>query len=315
MRILELFCGIGGCAAALGPRAQIAAAIDIDRTALAIYAHNFPHTTAVRTIESISCAEYRAWGADLWWLSPPCQPYTRRGNQRDLADPRAAGLLAVIERIAELLPAYVAVENVPPFRTSQACRRLLETLRRCHYQVRTRVLCPTELGIPNRRARFYLVAARGALQDIPLPHPHPVPLADFLDDTLDDAPDAALALPASIAQRYATAIDVVDAGDAQASTSCFTSAYGRSHVRSGSYLQTMTGLRRFAPREILRLLGFPPSFQLPDGLTVRQAWRYVGNSLSVAAVRHVLAAIPTLSESCGSTALRPAAGSHRHAPE
>jgi len=57
---------------------------------------------------------------------------------------------------------------------------------------------------------------------------------------------------------------------------------------------TPTGLRRFSPREILRLLGFPDSFHLPDNLPMRQAWRHVGNSLSVVAVRHVLSVIPAL---------------------
>ena len=33
--------------------------------------------------------ELAAFGADLWWLSPPCQPYSVRGRGRDLDDPRA----------------------------------------------------------------------------------------------------------------------------------------------------------------------------------------------------------------------------------
>jgi DNA (cytosine-5)-methyltransferase 1/tRNA (cytosine38-C5)-methyltransferase len=290
LRVLELFCGIGGCAAAVGQRAHVVAAVDIDRTALDIYARNFPHETVARTIESIPCADYRAWEADLWWLSPPCQPYTRRGQQRDLADPRAAGLLAVIDRIPQLLPSCIALENVPPFQASQAYRHLRETLHQCHYQVHDVLLCPTELGIPNRRHRFYLVASRCALRPVATPCRPAVPLADFLDER----PDPALELSAAIAQRYASAIDLVDAGDLHACSSCFTSAYGRSHIRSGSYLLTPTGLRRFSPREILRLLGFPDSFHLPDNLPMRQAWRHVGNSLSVVAVRHVLSVIPAL---------------------
>jgi DNA (cytosine-5)-methyltransferase 1 len=290
LRVLELFCGIGGCAAAVGQRAQVVAAVDIDRTAFDVYSHNFPHTTVARTIESISAADYRAWNADLWWLSPPCQPYTRRGRQRDLADPRAAGLLAVIERIAQVLPPHIALENVPPFQTSQAGQRLRETLRQCRYQVQELLICPTELGIPNRRQRFYLVASRGELRPCATPHLHPAPLAAFLDER----PDPALALSEAIAQRYASAIDVVDASDRGACSSCFTSAYGRSYIRSGSYLSTPTGLRRFSPGEILRLLGFPGSFRLPGDLALRQAWRHVGNSLSVAAVRHVLSALPAL---------------------
>ena len=52
------------------------------------------------------------------------------------------------------------------------------------------------------------------------------------------------------------------------------------------------GVRRFPPSEILRLLGFPPSFQLPEALPRRKAWQLAGNSLSLAAVRVVLGTVP-----------------------
>ena len=87
-----------------------------------------------------------------------------------------------------------------------------------------------------------------------------------------------------------------NAGDPSAVTSCFTSAYGRSPVRAGSYLREADGrIRRFSPPEILRLLGFREMFQLPVALSYARAWPLVGNSLSVPAVRHVLACIPELS--------------------
>ena len=40
-----------------------------------------------------------ALNANLWWMSPPCQPYTLRGNRRDVADPRAQSLLRMIDLI------------------------------------------------------------------------------------------------------------------------------------------------------------------------------------------------------------------------
>src|SRR5688500_15108312 len=156
IRILELFCGIGGVAAAIDGRAEVAAAVDISRRALEVYAHNFPHPTVAREIETLPADLLRAWGADLWWLSPPCQPYTRRGAQRDVDDPRARSLLTLIERMADLRPRGVALENVPAFASSRACHRLREMLDGCGYEVREQVLCPTQIGVPMRRERFYL---------------------------------------------------------------------------------------------------------------------------------------------------------------
>lgn len=302
LRVLELFCGIGGCAAALGDRAQIVAAVDINQVALSVYRRNFPSPPVhVRTIESLPAGWYRNQAADLWWLSPPCQPYTSRGRRLDLRDDRTQALLAVIERIAELRPAYVGLENVEGFHGSQSHQRLRVMLDACGYRVHEQVLCPTQLDIPNRRPRFYLVAAENGIlhnrndrsrSEISGPKAGRFAVRQILD--LE--PAESLWMPEDFRERYRGAVHVVDAEDPLSETHCFTSSYGGSVVRSGSYLATPHGVRRFSPAEILRLLGFPADFRLPDSLTMRKAWQLVGNSLSVAAVRYMLAAIPELSE-------------------
>jgi site-specific DNA-cytosine methylase len=324
MRTLELFCGIGGCAAALADRAEVVAAVDIDRLALEVYSANFPHPTRPRAIESLSTAELASFGADLWWMSPPCQPFTRRGLGRDDEDPRSRGLLALIGRIAQVRPPALALENVPGFAGSRTHRRLREALSRAGYRVAERLLCPTELGIPNRRRRFFLVAVRDlsfaswacagdadekapAVRDVAhtaspaagtAPRVHPAaasaPPVKGLASFLDPEPDPALWCESDLAARYAGALDVVEPDDPAAVAACFTAAYGRSPVRSGSYLRTPRGLRRFSPAEILRLLAFPDRFRLPAGLPLANAWRLAGNSLSVAVVREVLSAVPGL---------------------
>ena len=51
LRILELYSGIGGCSAALSPRAEVVAAMDINETALEIYRRNYPHPTLPVNLE------------------------------------------------------------------------------------------------------------------------------------------------------------------------------------------------------------------------------------------------------------------------
>jgi site-specific DNA-cytosine methylase len=305
LRVLELYCGIGGCAAALDGAAEVVAAIDIDRRALEIYRRNFPgHATLARTIEGLTAAELAGFRADLWWLSPPCQPYTRRGLGRDDQDPRAASLLALLDRLQELGPAaprHLALENVPAFQGSRCHGRLLDTLGRAGYRHREGLLCPTELGVPNRRRRYYLVASRdGAPADWSRP-PGSAPPPGTLREYLDDEGDSLLVDP-ELVRRYRHALDVVYPDVPGAVTACFTAAYGRSPVRSGSYL-ALDGadsagdsgreirLRRFSPAEVLRLLGFPATFTLPTSLPPQRAWPLTGNSLSVPAVRRVLSAL------------------------
>lgn len=290
VRVLELYCGIGGCAAALaGGDAEVVAALDINHRALAVYRHNFPHPAAARTLESLAAGDLAAYDADLWWLSPPCQPFTRRGLGRDDEDPRSRSLLALADRAAQVRPRWLALENVPGFATSRTRERLVAALTGAGYALGEWQLCPSELGVPNRRRRYYLAASR----DRRLGEPARRPAASRLADHLDREPDPALTLPPELLARYRGALDLVDAADPAAVTACFTAAYGRSPVRSGSYLRLAGGgARRFSPAEILRLLGFPPDYTLPPELPRAVAWRLVGNSLSLPAVRAVLAALP-----------------------
>jgi len=321
LRVLELFCGIGGCAAALAGRARVTAAVDVSRVALEVYARNFPgHPTAARTLESIGAADLRRWRAELWWMSPPCQPFTRRGRRRDDEDPRSAGLLALIPLLAAERPPFVALENVPGFAASRTRARLVAALDGAGYRVWEGELCPSALGVPNRRRRWFLIASREGDPAPPPPAAEPSRLADHLD--AEPAPE--LTVAPELLRRYHGALDLVGAADPAAVTACFTAAYGRSPVRSGSYLVeeglveeglVEEGLvedgeafwngsgpgpapggrtRRFSPAEVLRLLGFPPAFTLPPELPRATAWRLAGNSLSLPAVRAAVAGLPGL---------------------
>jgi site-specific DNA-cytosine methylase len=294
VRILELYCGIGALAAARPPGATVVGAVDQSLLALQVYRANFPHhPTLACNLETLGEDRLAAFRADLWWMSPPCQPFTGRGRRRDDGDPRAASFLVLVRALERLRPPLLALENVPGFAGSRTHRRLREALDRAGYQVAEHQVCPSEHGQPNRRRRFYLVASRGGpLRPLPPPRDPAHPLNSFLDHPEEPG----LALDPVIREGYRRALHVVAADDPRAVTSCFTAAYGRSWVRSGSYLASDGGLalRRFSPREVLRLLGFPQEFRVPAGLSRSQAWRLAGNSLALPAVRAVLATLPEL---------------------
>jgi hypothetical protein len=157
------------------------------------------------------------------------------------------------------------------------------------------MLCPTELGVPMRRPRYYLMASRLRLSppvvivDMPLR-----PLGDYLDGgDISVIPDE-LQVGGDVLAKSGKGFRIVDPKDPQAYTTCFTSGYGRSLMHAGSYLRCAGGVRRFAPEEIARLLHFPEGFRFPGRMTLRKKWHLVGNSLSVAAVRKVLEAFPGL---------------------
>lgn len=288
IRVLELFAGVGGCAFALGERADVVLAADQDAAARDTYARHHPGTPlSPRNLHHAPVSWFASYEADLWWLSPPCQPYTIRGHQRDLEDRRSQAFLRVCDAIEALRPAAVALENVPWFEGSDGEARLLSVLAAGGYAIHRETLCPTALGIPAERRRYYLVARRGGLAEAP-PRSGPwLAPAIFLDPD----PDPALDVPPDLAARYAGALHVVDADDPQAAFACFTGAYGRSPVYAGSYVRQHGRLRRLAPHEIARTLGHP-TFDPPPDLPLEKQYKLVGNSLSVPAVRAVLARLP-----------------------
>ncbi|MCA9520283.1 MAG: DNA cytosine methyltransferase [Myxococcales bacterium] len=315
VRVLDLFCGIGGLAAALEgfADAAVVGAIDVNRQALAVYGANFPHPIQPRTIESLPLEAFAAADADLWWLSPPCQPHTQKGARRDVDDARSAALHNVVQAIGALKPRYLALENVFGFVGSRAHRELRQTLDRHGYLVHERQLCPSALGVPNRRPRFYLTASRDGLvatlgrsscetlgdgapafegrSGSPLVA-RPCSAHASLAARLEREPDEALIVDPALVARYRGALDLVDPHRADAIAACFTSGYGRAVVRCGSYLTDGAQVRRFSPREIASLLGFAPSYRFPPTIERRTAWRLLGDSLSVPAVREALRAFP-----------------------
>jgi site-specific DNA-cytosine methylase len=286
MRILELFSGIGSVSCAVRGTHEIACAIDINQTAASVYAANFDSPVRVREIASISDQGLAKHEAELWWMSPPCQPFTRRGLQRDLNDPRSAALLRLIQAVKTLKPAHIALENVVGFEKSQMHERLTETLSKSGYEFAQLQLCNSQFGLPNLRPRFFLVASLN--RPVQLIPPDDTPAKQVKSFLLPSNKLGQFSVLEKDLMSYHHAINVVDSDSR--TTRCFTSAYGKSNVRSGSYLKYEAGYRRFAPREVARLIGLPDSFILPEQLTSRQLWKLLGNAVSVPSVRHVLGA-------------------------
>ena len=288
MRILELFSGIGAVAVAAGKSAEIVAAVDINQSAMQIYRANFNSPTHVQEITSLSDQQLSGFADCLWWMSPPCQPFTRRGLRKDIEDHRTKPLLRLIAAIEKIRPIHVALENVIGFENSRTWDLLVEALSRAGYAFSSTELSSSDFGLPNLRPRFFLAASRENKTDLKPPRTTARSVvAQFLDSEIELArwQESLFVDPKQIA-NYADAINVVSPESDL--TRCFTSAYGRSIVRSGSYLETDAGFRRFSPTEQCRLLGFPCDFQLPSNLSVLQLWKLIGNTVSIPCAKHVL---------------------------
>lgn len=293
MRILELFAGIGGftIAAENAINAVNVTAIDINTDAAFTYRSNFAHTFWVRELESLPVRQLSDLNADLWWMSPPCTPFTRKGNRKGIDDVRCNALKHIVHAMKSVQPTHVMVENVVGFEESEAISLLHDAWMLGGYNVQILTLCPTQFGIPNRRPRVYCIASKRPLHELPEIQPLPHLLSEYLDLSLRRSDDPDLWLHDSLVDRYLGAINVVVPLDPFAVTACFGAAYGKSITRSGSYLKTSEGVRRFTPVEVANLLGIPESFQFPKAISRLRQWHLLGNSLSITVVEYLLSAI------------------------
>ena len=295
MKCLELYSGIGGFAVVarkLGWR--VARAVDINQLAACVYELNFGLAPEIRTIESLTLESDAHF--DLWWMSPPCQPFTRRGARRDQTDLRTQSFLHVLELIERHQPRLLALENVPEFARSETADAFRRTLSGNGYRWQEQQLCSTDFGLPNRRKRFFVSASREHEPELgKIEQTRIRPLSEFLETSAELVKwQDKLRVHTDELNNWRRASDLIQLAEGMRQvpvTACFTSAYGKSPVQSGSWLWQDDVVRRFSPREILRLLGFPDRFALTSQLTLRQQWKLVGNSLSLPCVEHVLSSL------------------------
>jgi DNA (cytosine-5)-methyltransferase 1 len=277
---VEMFSGIGGfCAAVHDLPVRVVAAFDQDGAAKTSYEKHFGPVKSI-DLCGLGSQDPLVLSAEGWWLSPPCQPYTSKGRQLDIDDPRARPLLHLTERLRDYRPSYLLLENVPPFAESRSRQLLMETLKDLKMAATETLICPTSFGIPNRRNRYYLLASLHGVREAP---PYPQfrhRLIDYLDPS-----DASLHLSSELVERLDPNSNIVDAEGIPA---VFGSSYGRAIHGAGSYFNDGAGVRRFTPREILRLLHFPEDFSFPASLRLRSQYKLAGNSVNVAVVRYLV---------------------------
>ncbi|KAH8412369.1 hypothetical protein KR009_001497 [Drosophila setifemur] len=164
-RVLELFSGIGGMHYAFKYaqlEGEIVAAMDVNTVANAVYVHNYGSKhIKTRNIQSLSEKEIKKLEPNMLLMSPPCQPHTRQGLQRDTEDKRSDALTHLCGLIPECQTLqYILMENVKGFECSQARNQFVEALERAGFYWREFILTPTQFNIPNTRHRYYCIARK-----------------------------------------------------------------------------------------------------------------------------------------------------------
>lgn len=138
------------------------AAADINTTANAIYRHNHPDIKLLsNNIQKFKAKDLLKLDVNTILMSPPCQPFTRVGNKKDVADARSNALVHICEMLPDLHSIqYILMENVKGFEISQARDLYIDALQRAGFELQEFLLSPTEIGVPNSRLRYYCLARK-----------------------------------------------------------------------------------------------------------------------------------------------------------
>ncbi|KAG2160248.1 S-adenosyl-L-methionine-dependent methyltransferase [Suillus bovinus] len=262
VRAIEFYSGIGGLHLALR-RSRVACslvkAFDWDQTACQVYAANYDAKLIIRRdISTLSAVDLLYLHADVWLLSPPCQPYTILNTAaRGEADPRAKSFLHLINHVLpdltaqDLQPRYILIENVASFQDSMTRRHLVDSLQRLGYVVAEFLLTPIQFGIPNSRLRYYLLAKLSPLRFSGLQESHfdrvhetipgtasDIPahsLHEYLDPAHEDEIPIRHKIHDRVLSKWGRLFDIVLPSSQR--TCCFTRGYTQLVERAGSILQ------------------------------------------------------------------------------
>jgi len=182
VKFVDLFAGLGGfhhALAALGHECIFVS--ELNDGLRELYAKNFPGTKKF-IHGDIRQARKQVPPHDILAAGFPCQPFSKSGKQRGLADEVRGTLFAeVVKILRKHRPQFVILENVGNFERHDAgntWRVVRESLERLRYNVRgtTHVasgghglISPHHLGFPQARERFFIVASTGPLPPDPFP--------------------------------------------------------------------------------------------------------------------------------------------------
>jgi DNA (cytosine-5)-methyltransferase 1 len=295
IKCLEFFAGIGAFAAASHKvaMADIVCAFDQNPWANLTYRHNFAHKVDNRAIESLTSKDLLALGKiDLWWMSPPCQPYSRRGKQADLEDSRAVSLLRLVALAREIKPRCIMIENVLGFKTSRALAHIKAGLGEWYHFAEIEMCSST--WVPMKRPRYFVIALARDIEPLTesacfKPLSKKPALIAFIEPGSDQ--DASLQVPPGVIEQYQRVLNIIRPQDPDSYAICFTSNYQSCRTAGGSIISHPGGHRFFSPREMLSLFGFPIEYDFPEQISLANRYRLIGNSMDVRQVAHLLSLV------------------------
>jgi len=165
--VVDLFCGVGALSHGLKQAGfEIKAGYDTDARCKFAFETNNRATFHARDVSKLTAKEVSAHftGSFPKILAgcAPCQPFSTYKQRYD-EDPQW-GLVEKFAKLAvQVAPDFVTMENVPAlerYKDGKVFQRFVDTLKRGGYSVEWTIARCEEFGVPQRRRRLVLIAAK-----------------------------------------------------------------------------------------------------------------------------------------------------------
>lgn len=295
--VCSLFSGIGGIDLGfIQAGFDIVWANEMDAAACRTYRHNFPNTNLIEgDIKRIATSDIP--DCDVLTAGFPCQPFSIAGLQKGFKD-RDGNLFFEITRIIDAKrPKVVFLENVPNLMEHDDGKTFLvifNGLAQFGYTVYYRVLASNDYGnLPQIRKRIYIVAIREDISNRLYQYPEPIELTLKSSDIINrsvkqhdiyyytegkmyDRLAAHMKDRKAIYRITDTEVRWTKNQMCPTLTANMGTHKDRVHVVWDDY-----GIRKMTLRECLDFQGFPKEFYFPNTITIDDAYKQIGNTVSV----------------------------------
>lgn len=158
----DIFCGAGGLSLGFELEGAICKyALDHDSSALETFAINRPRNIEVECSAIGNVLERKSFAHQVPLVigGPPCQGFSLANQQPREADPRNRLYADFLEAATRFNARVVVIENVPGILKHWEAVRT--NLKRRGYASKVFLLEASELGVPQRRRRVFIVAVNG----------------------------------------------------------------------------------------------------------------------------------------------------------
>ena len=172
---IDLFCGAGGLTLGLKRAGfNVVAGVELNPEIAKTYKVNHPTTKLlvkdIREVTGKNIFELTSLKEiDLIVGCPPCQGFSKLTDKYHKKDPRNDLVLEMARLIEEMSPKMVMMENVPGLATrgKSILNEFVSRLESLGFMVNKGILQLADLGVPQWRRRFVLLAGRGLFIKFP----------------------------------------------------------------------------------------------------------------------------------------------------